>query len=78
MELKLAAGMTAPHRLRDLADVLELIRVNGLPADSPRSSTPTFVTSTWSCGRRRRAEGARHRPGPSKTAFMNSSWVASV
>lgn len=32
IELKLAAGMTAPHRLRDLADVLDLIRVNGLPA----------------------------------------------
>lgn len=26
IELKLASGMTAPHRLRDLADVLELIR----------------------------------------------------
>lgn len=30
VELKLASGMTAPHRLRDLADVLELIRVNAL------------------------------------------------
>lgn len=30
IELKLASGMTAPHRLRDLADVLELIRVNEL------------------------------------------------
>ena len=27
IELKLASGMTAAHRLRDLADVLELIRV---------------------------------------------------
>jgi hypothetical protein len=26
IELKLASGMTAPHRLKDLADVLELIR----------------------------------------------------
>jgi hypothetical protein len=31
IELKLASGMTAPHRLRDLADVIELIRVNDLP-----------------------------------------------
>jgi hypothetical protein len=31
VELKLASGMTAPHRLRDLADVLELIRSAGLP-----------------------------------------------
>lgn len=30
IELKLASGMTAPHRLRDLGDVLELIRIGGL------------------------------------------------
>jgi hypothetical protein len=30
IELKLASGMTAPHRLRDLADVIELVRANGL------------------------------------------------
>jgi len=33
VELKLASGMTAPHRLRDLADVLDLIRTLALPAD---------------------------------------------
>jgi hypothetical protein len=33
IELKIASGMTAPHRLRDLADVIELIRVNSLPAN---------------------------------------------
>ncbi len=32
IELKLASGMTAPHRLKDLADVLELIRRLNLPA----------------------------------------------
>jgi len=32
IELKIASGMTAPHRLRDLADVIELIRANALPA----------------------------------------------
>lgn len=31
VELKLASGMTAPHRLRDLADVQELIRIQQLP-----------------------------------------------
>jgi hypothetical protein len=31
VELKLASGMTAPHRLKDLADVLELIRARDLP-----------------------------------------------
>ncbi|MBI4878833.1 MAG: hypothetical protein HY812_04115 [Planctomycetes bacterium] len=29
--LKLASGLTAPHRPRDLDDVIQLIRVNGLP-----------------------------------------------
>ena len=37
VELKLASGMTAPHRLKDLADVLELIRAAKLP--------PSFETS---------------------------------
>ncbi len=31
--MKLASGMTAPHRLQDLADVLRLIRVADLPRD---------------------------------------------
>jgi hypothetical protein len=30
IELKLASGMTAPHRLKDLADVQELIKARGL------------------------------------------------
>lgn len=33
LELKLASGMSAPHRLRDLADVLELVRVLALPRE---------------------------------------------
>jgi len=33
VELKLASGMTSPGRLRDLADVQELIRTLHLPAD---------------------------------------------
>jgi len=33
VELKLASGMTAPHRLKDLADVLELIRAAKLSED---------------------------------------------
>jgi hypothetical protein len=31
LELKLASGLSAPHRLRDLADVLEVIRIQRLP-----------------------------------------------
>ncbi|HZE64966.1 MAG TPA: hypothetical protein VE056_13870 [Pyrinomonadaceae bacterium] len=33
IELKLASGMTAPHRLKDLADVQELIRIRQLPPE---------------------------------------------
>jgi len=40
VELKLASGMTAPHRLRDLADVIELIRVNALGKDYAESLHP--------------------------------------
>ncbi len=33
IELKLASGLSAPHRLKDLADVLELIKATSLPRD---------------------------------------------
>jgi hypothetical protein len=33
IELKLASGLTAPHRLKDLADVQEVIKLKGLTAD---------------------------------------------
>ncbi len=33
LELKLASGMTAAHRLHDLADVLDLVRSAGLPLE---------------------------------------------
>jgi hypothetical protein len=40
IDLKLASGMTAPHRLRDLADVQELIRVLKLPSDFSNELNP--------------------------------------
>ena len=40
IELKLASGMTAPHRLRDLADVIELVRVNALAREYGESLDP--------------------------------------
>jgi hypothetical protein len=33
LELKLASGMSAPHRLKDLADVIEVVRILRLPED---------------------------------------------
>ena len=40
LEMKLASGMTAPHRLKDLADVIELVRVVQLPEALADSLNP--------------------------------------
>ncbi|MGI9107576.1 MAG: hypothetical protein ACR2G4_15165 [Pyrinomonadaceae bacterium] len=40
IELKLASGMTAPDRLKDLADVQELIKVRGLTSDFTEQLNP--------------------------------------
>ena len=40
IELKLASGMSAPHRLQDLADVLRLIETAQLPRDFSSSLEP--------------------------------------
>jgi len=41
VELKLASGMSAPHRLKDLADVQELIKVKALTADVANKLDPS-------------------------------------
>jgi hypothetical protein len=48
IELKLASGMTNPGRLKDLADVQELIRALNLPRDTERDLDP-FVREKF-CG----------------------------
>jgi hypothetical protein len=40
VELKLASGMTAPHRLKDLADVQELIKIKNLTAEFAEKLNP--------------------------------------
>jgi hypothetical protein len=40
IELKLASGMTAPHRLKDLADVQELIKIRGLQPEFAAQLNP--------------------------------------
>ena len=40
IELKLASGMTAPHRLKDLADVQELVKIKNLSADFAEKLNP--------------------------------------
>ena len=46
VELKLASGMTAPHRLKDLADVLELIRAARLDETLAKELSP-FVRDKY-------------------------------
>ena len=46
VEMKLASGMTAPHRLQDLADVLRLIRAADLPSDFSTQLDP-YVQSKF-------------------------------
>ena len=46
VELKLASGMTAAHRLKDLADVLELIRATKLPEAFANGIAP-FVRAKY-------------------------------
>lgn len=46
VELKLASGMTAPHRLQDLADILRLIREAGLPRSLASELNP-YVRSKF-------------------------------
>jgi hypothetical protein len=41
IELKLASGISAPDRLKDLADVQELIKIRGLDADFARKLDPS-------------------------------------
>jgi len=40
LELKLASGMTAPHRPRDFDDVIQLIRIRCLPLEYAQSLNP--------------------------------------
>jgi hypothetical protein len=40
IELKLASGMTAPERLKDLADVQELIKIRGLSREFANTLNP--------------------------------------
>ena len=50
VELKLASGMTAPDRPRDLDDVIQLIRANELPrnyADQLNSYVRTKYDEMW-------------------------------
>jgi hypothetical protein len=47
IELKLASGMTAPHRLKDLADVIEVIRVLKLPSELAEELDP-YVREKYS------------------------------
>lgn len=40
LTLKIASGMTAPHRLQDLADAIQLIRINAIPQEYANQLDP--------------------------------------
>ncbi len=46
LELKIASGMIAAHRLQDLADAIQLIRVNALPKNYAAQLNP-FVRAKF-------------------------------
>lgn len=52
IELKLASGMTCPDRLKDLADVQELIKLLRLPHDYTKqlASYAMFGDNSANCG----------------------------
>jgi len=59
IELKLASGISAPHRLKDLADVLELIRALSLPsamAESLDASVRAKYSELWQAAQTRERE----------------------
>jgi hypothetical protein len=59
IELKLASGLSAPHRLKDLADVLELIRAAGLPATLAERLDPSVrakYSELWTAAQTRDEE----------------------
>jgi len=59
IELKLASGLSAPHRLKDLADVLELIRAAGLPESISARLDPSVrakYAELWSAAQTRDEE----------------------
>lgn len=57
VELKLASGISAPDRLKDLADVLELVRAAGLPRDLPLDpSVRPKYDELWLAAQTRRDE----------------------
>lgn len=64
VELKLASGMTAPDRLKDLADVQELIKGRGLTSDFAAQLNPyvqeQFLTLLRAVERARRNSSEEH------------------
>ena len=65
VELKIASGLTAPDRLQDLADVIELIRVNGLDEEfvsQLHASVHEKFTELWGYAQRPTGEYCGREP----------------
>ena len=62
IELKLASGMSSPHRLRDLADIQELIKTRSLPREFADQLDPYVrekFDEIWSLAQQAREEEER-------------------
>ena len=81
IELKLASGMTNTGRLKDLADVQELIRVLAIPAEFADRLNP-FVRAKFAelwTGRitipqRRKSKAELHEPPPPSTRRLRTAY----
>jgi hypothetical protein len=63
IELKLASGLSAEHRLRDLADVQDLIRRLELPLDLADALHPSVADAYRGLWRSGRGAGSPEEPG---------------
>ena len=62
IELKLASGMSSPHRLRDLADIQELVKTRSLPREFADQLDPYVrekFDEIWSLAQQAREEEER-------------------
>ncbi len=79
VELKLASGMTSPSRMKDLSDVLELIKTLNLPADYSRQLNPYVrdkFMELWTQGRKRYVTLWRNKWLTTRTKSMNEMITA--
>lgn len=76
LALKLASGMTAPHRLKDPADVLEVIRVLRLPRAAAADLHPYVREKSLESWQAAQVEDDRSRSGEKAFVLMKRGGTA--